>query len=343
MRLWDYLKDRKYLILLYMIIMLFIGTIVSLQEANPIYESNGLYIIEVSFSLFSLYLISDYWLLKKHYNMLLKASKIGDLEWINSIPNPQNAQQRIYQELLYQLYQEANAKLTQYSAKSSEDIDFITMWVHEIKTPIAATKLMIENGLDHPSEALLYHIEDEIDRIEDFIQMTLFYSRANDFEKDYVLSCVNLETIVKESLKREYSYISNKNLALQMDALNISINTDGKWLGFIVKQLLDNAVKYSLPEKTIRIYVEQRENEVILNIEDEGVGIKKEDLRRIFDKNFTGTNGRKLYNSTGIGLYLSQKLAKKMGHNITVTSKYGCGTCFSIHFPKGNDYHDVRL
>jgi signal transduction histidine kinase len=128
-----------------------------------------------------------------------------------------------------------------------------------------------------------------------------------------------------------------------MDTLNININTDGKWLGFIVKQLLDNAIKYSLPEKAIKIYTEQMEKEVILNIEDEGAGIKKEDIGRIFDKNFTGTNGRKLYNSTGIGLYLSQKLAGKLGHYITVTSKYDCGTCFSIHFPKENDYHDVSL
>jgi len=321
--------------------MLFIGTIIGIQEDTPLAESNGMYIVEVSLTLFILYLFFDYRYIRKHYSMLIKASQTGAFEWINSMPEPQSAEQRIYQELLYKLYQEANEKLTQYSTKSSEDIDFITMWVHEIKTPIAATKLIIENGLDQPSEKVLYQIEDEIDRIEDFIQMTLFYSRANDFEKDYVLSSVNLETIVKESLKREYSYISNKNLALQMEALDISIITDGKWLEFIVKQLLDNAVKYSLPEKTIKIYIEQRENEVILNIEDEGVGIKQEDLRRIFDKNFTGTNGRKLYNSTGIGLYLSQRLAKKLGHTITVTSRYGCGTCFSIHFPDGNDYHDV--
>jgi signal transduction histidine kinase len=126
-----------------------------------------------------------------------------------------------------------------------------------------------------------------------------------------------------------------------MEALEQNINTDEKWLSFIVKQLLDNAVKYSLPAKTIKIYTKQTENEIILNIEDEGAGIRQEDIRRIFDKNFTGMNGRKLYNSTGIGLYLSQKLAEKLGHTITVTSKYGCGTCFSIHFPKENDYHDV--
>jgi signal transduction histidine kinase len=343
MRLRDYLRDRKYLILLYVTVILFIGTIIYLEESTSLKESNGLYIVEVSIFVFIIYLIFDYRKIKRHYDLLIKASQTGDFDWINSIPEPQDTQQRVYQELLYKLYHDANVMLNKYSIKCSEDINFITMWVHEIKTPIAAAKLIIENCLDSPTEEVLYHIEDEIDKIEDFIQMTLFYSRADDFAKDYVLSSVNLEKVVKECVKREYSCITGKKLVLQMDALDRNINTDGKWLSFIVKQLLDNAVKYSLPEKTIKIYTEQREKELILNIEDEGAGIKKEDIGRIFDKNFTGMNGRKLYNSTGIGLYLSQKLAGKLGHKITVTSKYGCGTCFSIHFLNGNDYHDVGL
>ncbi|MGN6710647.1 sensor histidine kinase [Anaerocolumna jejuensis] len=341
MKWWDYLKDKKYLILLYGIVMLFIGTIIYLQEAVPLSDSNGLYVVEVAFTLFILYLIIDYMIIKKHYDLLIKASQTGNFDWINSIPGPQNSEQSIYQELLYKLYQDANVKLDEYSTKNSEDMDFITMWVHEIKTPIAATKLIIENGLDNPTEKVLYHIEDEIDRIEDFIQMSLFYSRANDFAKDYVPSSINMETIVKECIKREYSCITGKKLVLEMKNLDININSDEKWLAFIIKQLIDNAVKYSLPEKTIKIYVEQMEKEVILNIEDQGTGIKKEDIRRIFDKNFTGMNGRRVYNSTGIGLYLSQKLAGKLGHTITVTSKYGCGACFSIHFTIGIDYHDV--
>jgi signal transduction histidine kinase len=343
MRLKDYLRDRKFLILLYVIVILFIGTIIYLQEAVSLIESNGLYAIEVSFFLFIVYLIFDYRKIKKHYDLLVKASQTGDFHWINSIPEPQNTQQRIFQELLHKLYHDANVMLNKYSTKCSEDIDFITMWVHEIKTPIAAAKLIIENSLDNPTEEVLYHIEDEIDKIEDFIQMSLFYSRADDFAKDYVLSDVKLEKIVKECIKREYSCITGKRLLLQMEALEQNIITDEKWLSFIVKQLLDNAVKYSLPEKTIKIYTKQIQNEVILNIEDEGTGIKKEDIGRIFDKNFTGLNGRKLYNSTGIGLYLSQKLAGKLGHNITVTSEYGSGTCFSIHFPNINNYHDVGL
>lgn len=342
MRLREYLTDRRYQILQYVVIILFIGTIMYLEEDSALGESNGLYVIEVSFVLFAIYLVIEYRMKKKHFEMIRKVSKTDSMDWVNSIPIPQNFEQRIYQEILYKLYQDANRKLDEYSLKNTEDIDFISMWVHEIKTPIAASKLIIENSLDHPSEKILYDIEDEVDRIEDFVQMTLFYSRANDFAKDYVLNSISLVKIVEECMKREYSSIIHKKLTLCLDQLDIMIDTDEKWLGFILKQLLDNAIKYSLPEKKIKIYTTQTEKEIVLNVEDEGTGIKKEDLSRIFEKNFTGTNGRKLYNSTGIGLYLSRRLAEKLGHNITVTSEYGCGTKFSVHFPKWNNYYDVK-
>lgn len=134
----------------------------------------------------------------------------------------------------------------------------------------------------------------------------------------------------------------NKKLQLIMENLDLIVDTDEKWLGFIIKQILDNAVKYSLPDSKIKIYAEQEEKENILYIEDEGVGIKKEDIGRIFDKNFTGINGRRQYTSTGIGLYLSQKLAKKLGHLITVTSEYEAGTKLAIHFAKFDNYFNIH-
>lgn len=339
MRLRDYLVDRRYLILLYIFEIFFIGTIIYMEEAVSLRKSNGLYVVEVAFILFVIYLVLDYRIKKKHYEMLKRAISADGLDWVNSIPDPQNSEQRIYQELLHKLYRDANHRLDEYSMKSSEDLEFVTVWVHEIKTPIAATKLIIENSLDHPSEKVLYQIEDELDRIEDFVQMTLFYSRANDFARDYVLNSVSLDKIVNECIKREYSSITSKNLTLQLEQLEVIIETDEKWLGFIIKQLLDNSIKYSLQEKIIRIYTLSTDKEMILMIEDEGAGIAKEDICRIFDKNFTGTNGRKYYTSTGIGLYLCQKLARKLGYKITVSSEYGSGTTFSIHIPKWSDYY----
>ncbi|MBC3888773.1 sensor histidine kinase [Acetobacterium paludosum] len=341
MTLKDYLLDKKFLIMLYMTMFVFAGVVISLGEAVSFSRSNGLYVIEVSFFLFLIYLIIGFLYQKSYYEKLKRISETEGLDWVNSLPAPASSEQRIYHELLQKQYRGINRKLSEHQSKSIENTEFITMWVHEIKTPIAASKLIIENSLNDPSEEVLYSIEDEIDKIEDFVQMTLFYSRADDFAKDYLINSISLDKVVKECIKREYASITNKNLNLQLDNLDFQIDTDEKWLGFIVKQIVDNAVKYSNPNGKISIYAEQHNAETVLIIADQGPGIKAEDIRRVFDKNFTGNNGRKFETATGFGLYLSQKIARKLGHHIAISSDYEKGTRVSIHFPVWNDYYDV--
>ncbi len=337
----DYLWDKKYLIFIYIITILFTGTVIYIGETVSLSRSNGLYVVVVSLFLFVIYLIVDFINKNKYYKQLKKISASEGLDWVNSLPVPITSEQRIYNELLLEQYQAINRKLSEHQSKSIENREFITMWVHEIKTPIAASKLIIENSLNHPSEEVLYSIEDEIDKIEDFVQMTLFYSRTDDFATDYIINNINLKKVVNACVKREFSSIINKNLNLQLKRLDLQIDTDEKWLGFIIKQILDNAIKYSNKNGEISIYGESFEEEVILTIEDQGAGIKEEDILRVFDKNFTGRNGRKYVTSTGIGLYLSQKIARKLGHCITISSNSGKGTKVVIHFPYWNDYYDV--
>lgn len=339
----EYLWDKKYLIFLYIITVLFTGTVISIGESVAVNQSNGLYVIEVSILLFAIYLAVDFIVKNKYYKRLKEISDLEGLDWVNSLPIPASSEQRIYNELLQKQYQAINKKLSEYQSKSIENREFITMWVHEIKTPIAASKLIIENNLDHPSEEMLYSIEDEIDKIEDFVQMTLFYSRTDDFATDYIINSINLEKVVNGCIKREFSSITNKNLSLQLKNLDLQIDSDEKWLGFIIKQILDNAIKYSAVNGKISIYAKSHQDEVTLIIEDEGTGIKEEDILRVFDKNFTGSNGRKYVTATGIGLYLSQKIARKLSHLITISSDSGKGTKVSIHFPHWNDFYDVQL
>lgn len=341
MKLCDYLSDKKYLIILYITVSIFTGGVIYMGELTSLSKSYGLYVVFVSLFLFFVYLVVDFMLKRKHYNSLKKISFSNNLDWINSIPSPISREEHIYYDLLKKLYKDANEKITEYNSKNIENMEFMTMWVHEIKTPIAASKLIIENSVNDPSEKALYSIEDEVNKIEDFVQMTLFYSRSDDFAKDYMICASSLNKIVDDCIIREYSSITNKGLLLNMEGLNLQIDTDPKWLGFIIKQILDNAIKYSPANSTIKIYAKQNEHESVLNIEDSGIGIKTEDIGRVFDKNFTGNNGRKFYNSTGIGLYLSQKLARKLGYNVSVSSEYGHGTKVSIHFPKWSDYFEM--
>ena len=337
----DYLWDKKYLIFIYIITILFTGTVIYIGETVSLNRSNGLYVVAVALFLFVIYLAVDFIITNQYYKQLKKISASESLDWVNSLPLTITSEQRIYSELLLKQYQAINKKLSEHQSKSIENLEFITMWVHEIKTPIAASKLIIENSLDHPSEEVLYSIEDEIDKIEDFIQMTLFYSRTDEFAKDYIINSINLEKVVNECIKRAFSSIKSKNLSLQLRNLDVQIDTDEKWLGFIIKQIVDNAIKYSAADGNISIFVEHHEDEEQLIIADEGIGIKAEDISRVFDKNFTGSNGRKYVTSTGIGLYLSQKIARKLGHRITVSSDSETGTKVSIHFPHWNDYYEI--
>ncbi len=339
MKFSKYIWDNKLLILLYSLTVSFTGAVIYMGESADIFKSNGFYVVEVSFTLFLIYLTFDYQRKKKHCGDLKEIAFAQSLDWVNSLPSPRTEEQRLYNELIRKLYQEANYKLTEYSLKSAENLEFVTTWVHEIKTPIAASKLIIENSLNEPTESVLYSLEDELNKIEDFVQMTLFYSRSGDFAKDYVISSVSLNEVVKECIKREYSSITRKSIKLSIEKPDIRIDTDEKWLGFIIKQILDNAIKYSFQGGEIRIFTEQTEKECVLIVADFGVGIKPEDIDRVFDKNFTGFNGRRYNSSTGIGLYLSQKLARKLGLSISVISNYGEGTKVSIHMPKWNSFY----
>lgn len=157
-----------------------------------------------------------------------------------------------------------------------------------------------------------------------------------------MISHVSVESVVKESVKKHSKSFIAKNIRLTLGDISSEVTTDKKWMGFILDQLIGNAVKYTGPGGVIKIWLERDANEQRLHIEDTGVGIAPEDLGRVFQRSFTGTNGRIAGSTaTGMGLYLSLKLAKKLGHNITMVSDVGKGTRVTIHFPKWTDYFDV--
>lgn len=341
MKISEYLNEKKYLILVFIICTVFTGAVIYVNGDKSLFESNGFYAVEVSLSVFTVYLIVDYIRMNCHYKAVKALYEKDGMDWIVSLPSPSNFEQKVYTELLYKLKKDADSIVQNYHNKTAENLEFLETWVHEIKTPIAASKLIIENNLNHPTEKALYALSDEVDKIEDMVQTTLYYSHLDNFSKDYQIDRVDLQKVINGCIEREYSNITNKKIHLIIQNVNMQVDTDGKWLSFIVKQIIDNAIKYSLRNGTVQLYVQSEEKEDVLYIEDFGIGIKEGDLRRVFDKNFTGSNGRKVCNSTGIGLYLSQKLARKLGHFITISSTLGKGTKVSIHFPKCPDIYDL--
>lgn len=188
------------------------------------------------------------------------------------------------------------------------------------------TKLLFR--LKANAEKVLLTFEEQ--KEEDMVQKTICYSQLNDFSKDCQISDVSLRRVVNHCMRSEYSNIQNKDIHVKMENLDFVVNSDEKWLAFIVKQILDNAVKYSKAHGEISIYGINEHYDQRLVIRDYGVGICTEDIRRVFDKGYTGANGRKKITSTGVGLYLSHKLAKKLGHEIRINSTPGKGTIVEI-------------
>lgn len=207
--------------------------------------------------------------------------------------------------------------------------EYIETWVHEIKTPIASAKLLIENN----NNEVTRKIDMQIDKIENFVEQVLYYSRSDEVGKDFIIKEINLNEIVKKVIKRNFKDFISKKIKLQLEPIDETVFSDTKWIEFILNQILGNSIKYSKAEGIlIKIEAKSINNFVVLTIEDNGVGIIDRDIERVFDKGFTGENGRKFGKSTGMGLYLCKKLCDKLSLGLKIQSEEGKGTKVSIIF-----------
>lgn len=207
---------------------------------------------------------------------------------------------------------------------------YIEMWVHEVKTPLAAAKLVIQNNPGPSTESLV----EEVEKIEGFVDQALYYARSTNPEKDYIIKNISLQEVVNRVIRKHSKSFIYKKIRMEIEDIDHMIYSDSKWLEFILDQIITNALKYT-PDETgiLHICAEQKENSIELHIKDNGIGIPESDLHRIFDKGFTGTNGRINEKATGMGLYLCKMLCDKLYLDITATSQLHEGTTITITFP----------
>jgi signal transduction histidine kinase len=210
--------------------------------------------------------------------------------------------------------------------------EYIELWVHEIKTPIAGAKLICENAGTAQERDFL----EELDSIERFVEQALFYSRSGNVEGDYLIKQTDLASLVSGALKTAARRLIANRIRVRTGDLSCVVFTDAKWLDFILRQIIDNSVKYGC--KKLEFYGRQNANSVSIFIQDDGAGIPDQDIGRVFDKGFTGENGRRFGRSTGLGLYLCGKLCAKLGLEISVASRPGEGARVEIVFPKSDMY-----
>lgn len=248
--------------------------------------------------------------------------------------------QREYQILLEKLLEE-NQRIANQSVQKERDLtEYFTMWVHQIKTPIAALKLLLEEetrgGWEENTDGAqgIYRSEkerneelQELFRVEQYVEMALHYMRLGSETTDFVLKRVELDTVIKEAVRKYARQFIRKKISLNYEPVHDIVLTDEKWMEFVIEQLLSNALKYTA-QGSISIYVENG----MLVIADTGIGIRQEDLPRVCEKGYTGYNGHEDKRSTGIGLYLCSRILKKLGHTFTITSEEGRGTRAVIGF-----------
>lgn len=260
-------------------------------------------------------------------------------------------------EILYHRLLE-NQSIARSESESSAAIrqsqmrDYYSMWVHQIKTPISAMKLLLEAEReelgqlicdDEQSQCLLSDnmdsFEDELFRIEEYVSMALQYQRVSSTENDFVLEKVSVDGVIRDTIKKYAKIMIRRHIGMNYSGTVQEVYTDGKWLAFILEQLLSNAIKYT-PQGVVTIETAEEKDRFFITIKDTGIGIKAEDLPRVFEKGYTGYNGHADKKATGIGLYLCRQMADKLGHTIRMESEIGKGTKVWIGFDL--DYSDVR-
>ena len=237
---------------------------------------------------------------------------------------PQTALEALLFEKLALLEMDKKNRAIEEREKLNDLMDYYTLWAHQIKTPIAASSLLVGEIED---KKVKNQLEQELFKIESYVNIVLQYLRLESFHEDLVLKKENVEDLVKEIVKKYAIFFIQKDLSLNLHDLDRTIITDKKWFVVILEQVLSNSLKYT-SQGGIEIYFQ----EDTLYIKDSGLGIQDADLLRVFERGFSGYNGRLTQQSSGLGLYLSKKIADELGHQISIASQVGQGTTVMINF-----------
>lgn len=335
MRFIDYLKDRALFMGINIITFLLASTLMGIVQM-------GLGIIFLVFVIwfgpFISYITLEYLKFKSYYSDLISVNESLDRKYLISevIKKPNFIEGKITHEILQEANRDMQENVKYYKNMQKEYQEYIETWVHEIKTPIASTMLIIENNED----SIPCNMKHELRKVEDYVEQVLYYSRSNDVSKDYIVKKFDIETIVRKVIKRNANDFINKNIAIDIEDVNGEIYSDPKWVEFVINQIIGNSIKYSKGKSAkVIIYTIENDSNIVLTIKDNGAGINEKDIKRVFEKGFTGENGRKYGKSTGIGLYLCQKLCKKLGLGIKLSSIESEGTEVKLIFPKGKNHY----
>ena len=329
MRLSSYLIDRLYAIIIFTIYLIILTLFLfALKIASAII----IFITVFTFLTFLVILLCDYFRKRNFYKNLI--TKLAGLDkkylLIEMLKEPTFLEGKIIYQVLDEVNKSEHDLISNISKKQEDFKEYIELWIHEVKLPLASLTL-----INHKNKNILR----ELKRIEDDVEQILYYVRCENANNDYLIKEWNLDSIVKNVALRNKNDLLALNIDFKVTSCNYQVLTDSKWLEFIINQIISNSIKYKKDkDSVIEIKGEEKNNAVKITIYDNGKGISKSDLPRVFNKTFTGNNGRDR-EATGMGLYLCKELCDKLGHKIEIESKEGEYTLVSIIIYKKGFYN----
>ncbi len=335
-----YIGSRKSWILLFVSLLGLTDLLILFEQGLRVEFISLLYLNTLYIILFLVFFIWRYIKETKYIASIAKLQEVMTSDWTENLPEPENELDRITSDVLKLASLQFKRKLSQLKEAQLIENDFTASWIHEVKTPLTAMKLIMDARLSDPD---IRKIETEWLRIHLLVDRQLHMTRLPALESDYVLERVSIHRLAAEEIRELAPWCMEKNLAVSIEGNDAMVVTDRKWCRFIIRQLLTNAIKYSPSDKALLFVTDVMEaGNVILDLIDEGPGIQPHDLPRIFDKGFTGENGRIHNAATGLGLYLAQTVAGKIGITLHVQPSQSQGTTMRIIFTDPNTFETVR-
>ena len=334
----DYLKDNLVGIIIYLSTIILIVLILNAFKM-PIFVSI------ICFSLFmicGISIITISYIKKNSFykNYLSNLEKLSKKYLIlETIPEPNTYEEKILVNSLYDINKSMIENINEYQRSTIEFKEFVELWIHEVKIPISSLILKCHNNKEKYDKSFLSLIR----RLDNQIDEVLYYVRSENTEKDFAITEVSLKEVIRNVGLKNKDDLLESNIDFITDLKDLKINTDKKWLEFIINQIINNSIKYKKDKDSyIKISAFEQSEKKVLEIYDNGIGIPSKDLKRVFEKSFTGSNGREKVKSTGMGLYIVKKLCDKLGHNIKIESKEKDYTKVIIEFGKNEHYKIVR-
>ena len=327
-----FLKDRFFLLVLHLVCMGLMSVFLRLTG----YSGANVAILLIFWGMIvCVWLVVTYLGRRKYFeetgHILEQVDKrylLGEL-----LPSSAKLEDRLYRDMIRRSNKSVIERIRQVETAEREYREYIENWVHEVKAPITGISLLCENGSRlSESRETLRAVSLENQKIENYVDMALYYARSENVYKDFIIRRTNLQETVEDVLERNRLLLIQSGVRAEVNCPD-PVYTDGKWIAFIVNQMILNSVKYCGKQPTFRIRTKRERDGVCLTVEDNGVGIRSEELCRIFEKGFTGSNGRDHERATGMGLYLCRKLCDKLGVGLRAESEYGRGTRMTLLFP----------